>query len=86
VAYHHPSPAHDRGGRQRRQVRNAMWSTWRRRPARRALARTVRLLVGAGRHGPLALLGALPLLPSMLADRRVIAPAVERELRLLEQE
>jgi GT2 family glycosyltransferase len=86
VAHHHPSPAHERGGRTRRQLRNALWSTWRRRPAARALVRSMRLLRGAGWIGIPALAAALAQLPSVLADRRVVGAVVEKQLRLLERE
>jgi N-acetylglucosaminyl-diphospho-decaprenol L-rhamnosyltransferase len=86
VAHHHPSPAHDRRGRARCQLRNALWSAWLRRPAGPALGRSARLLKGAGSDRGPAFVAALAGLPWVLADRRVIAPAIERQLRLLDRE
>jgi GT2 family glycosyltransferase len=39
VAHHHPSPVRDPSGRRRRQVRNALWSAWLRRPVGSAARR-----------------------------------------------
>ncbi len=47
VAYHHPACARDPGARRAREVRNALWSAWMRRPWPRALAMTARAFVRA---------------------------------------
>lgn len=78
VAHHYPSPQRDRPGRNRTQLRNALWSAWLRRPLPAALRCTVRLLrqPGAG-----AALGeALRGLPWALSRRRPVPPAVEAAL------
>ena len=86
VAHHHPGMVASRPGRTRLQTRNALLSVWLRRPpqvtVRRtaALARRSRDPVARG-----ALLDALRRLPAALADRRVLAPAIEAQVRLLEE-
>jgi GT2 family glycosyltransferase len=44
VAHHHPSPVRDKSARHRRVLRNELWSTWLRLPARDAMAPTVQVL------------------------------------------
>ncbi|HEV7528450.1 MAG TPA: glycosyltransferase [Solirubrobacteraceae bacterium] len=84
VAHHLPSAEDPRPGRERRRLRNALWSSWRRRPLRRAAARSVRLLRGSGRDGLPALLSALAGTRWVLADRRVASSELEAQLRMLE--
>ena len=84
VAHHEPS----RGGRARRgrrELRNALWTAWLRRPLRRAIARSASLLAKGGRESPVALGGALRELPWVLRERRVVPPEVERGLQLIER-
>jgi N-acetylglucosaminyl-diphospho-decaprenol L-rhamnosyltransferase len=87
VAHHHPPPAPARRPKRREtQVRNALWTSWLRRPSRVAVAdtaRTVRALArdrvvarGFGR----ALLGV----PWIVRERRVNPPHLEAMLRRLE--
>ena len=85
VAHHHPRGADDRAGRDRLQARNALLSTWLRRPWPVTLARTAGYARRA--RSPVwrgALLDASRRLPSVLASRRVLPPEVERQVRLLE--
>jgi GT2 family glycosyltransferase len=84
VAHHQPSPG-GRGSRSHREIRNAFWTAWLRRPLRRALARSAGLLAGGGREGPAALGAALRELPWVVRERRVAPPHVERGLRTIER-
>jgi GT2 family glycosyltransferase len=86
VALHHPAGAGDRPGRRRLQLRNALLSSWLRRPFPVALRDTGRLLRAAGDpevRG--ALFGAARRLPAVLAGRHALPPQVERDVRLLER-
>ena len=86
VAYHHPPPRPDGAGRQRLATRNHLLGTWMRRPARRAVGATARTVASA-RRDPEArrgVLDALGSLPDALRQRRVIDPALDRRLRLVE--
>ena len=85
VAHHHPSPSRDPSGRRRVQVRNALWSTWLRRPLDGAARQTAHLAALA-LHQPgarsgilLALLG----LPWVLRERHPVHPELEAALRTL---
>ncbi|MFN2494289.1 MAG: glycosyltransferase family 2 protein [Pseudonocardiaceae bacterium] len=87
VAYHHPSTHRpDRGHRQVAEQRNALLTAVLRRPLRVAVATGAVLArksvhdVGARR----ALGGALIRLPTALRGRVVLPPAVEEQIRLLE--
>jgi len=85
-AHHRPAASRDRPARRRRQVRNALWSAWLRRPASVALARTAPVLARA-LHDPAARGGlgdALRGLPWVLAERRRVGPRVEAALAALE--
>ena len=85
VAHHHPGTAGDRTGRARLQARNALVSSWLRRPLpvtlrhTAAYARRSRSPVWRG-----ALLDALRRLPAVVPERRVLPAEVERQVRLLE--
>lgn len=87
VAHHHPSPVRDVAARRRREVRNALWASWLRRPlpvvARQTAAVARRALTDDVARGGLldAVKGLLP----VLADRRMLPPAVERRARLVER-
>lgn len=83
VAHHHPSRARDPAARRRRQLRNALWSTWLRSPLRNAPVRTLRLLSRDPRSG-LGLLDALAGLPWVLSERRSVPRHVNCSIRLLE--
>jgi GT2 family glycosyltransferase len=86
VAYHHPAGAADPQARRRRQVRNALWCAWLRRPPLRALRRTWKLVRclphDAATQG--AFLDALKGLDPVLRQRRAVPAPVERSLRLLD--
>jgi N-acetylglucosaminyl-diphospho-decaprenol L-rhamnosyltransferase len=86
VAYHHPSPRRDAGGRHAQEIKNVLWTTWLRRPARPAWRRTLRLLrdLPHDRATATAVLGALAGLPRIIARRRVGPPHIEELRRLLE--
>ena len=88
VAHHHPSASRDPAARRRRQLRNALWSTWLRSPLPHATRRTLRLLAG-WRHDPAAsgaLIDALRGVRWVLAERRVVPAHVRRALRALDQQ
>ena len=83
VARHHPHRA-PRPGRRRAEVRNHLWCAWLRRPLPSAVAITAQ--VAAGRCGTRAgFLDALRGLRWVAAQRQVVGPALEAELRLLEE-
>src|SRR5919112_750901 len=85
MAHHHPSPSRDPSGRRRVQVRNALWSTWLRRPLGGAARQTAHLAAlalhqpGASSGLLLAVLG----LPWVLRERHPIPPELEAALRTL---
>ncbi len=86
VAHHHPGMAGDRTGRARLQARNALLSSWLRRP----LPVTLRHTAGYARRAgsPVwrgALFDALRRLPLVLPQRRVLPAHVEDSVRLLER-
>jgi GT2 family glycosyltransferase len=86
VVHHHPS--HQRDGHSRRWhlLRNALWFAWMRRPLSSALRRTLNTARAApwDRASLRGFAAALAGLPWALSRRRVVPPAVERGLRLLE--
>jgi GT2 family glycosyltransferase len=84
VAHHWPSTGHNRGGRRRVQLRNALWSAWLRRPLSSALRRSARLLGSGWREADTraALLEALRGLGWVLR-RRTVPSHVESALRSL---
>lgn len=86
LVHHQPSTLRDSRTRRRLGIRNTLWFTWLRRPARSALRRTLWLagsvpkdLTSAAGFGQ-ALLGA----PWVVRERRVLPPSVEAGLRLLQ--
>ena len=85
IVAHHLPAVRDRGERARMLLRNDLVTTWLRRPLPRALRRTAILLASAGPAGVLALPWAMRELPSVVRQRRVVPPDVERALRLLER-
>jgi GT2 family glycosyltransferase len=85
VAHHHPVAGPERSGRRRLQTRNALLTTWLRRPLPVVLHHTGAVARGASdpvRRG--ALLDAARRLPAVVADRRLLPVEVERHVRLLE--
>jgi GT2 family glycosyltransferase len=86
TAHHRPAPSDERSTRPRRQLRNDLWSTWMRRPLPAALRETARLLGSAERMNRwTALAEAVRGVPWVLRRRRVVPPAVERGIALLNQ-
>jgi GT2 family glycosyltransferase len=86
TAHHYPSAIRNAARRQRRQVRNALWSAWLRRPASSALAATWRVAASAWRQRPglSGLLEALLGLPWVLLQRRPVPAAIDRQVRIAE--
>jgi len=86
VAHHHPSASRDPGGRRRVQARNALWTTWLRRPARIVARDTARCARAAltDRGARAGLIEAARGLPWVLGERRRLPAAVEADLRRLE--
>ncbi len=85
VAHHHPGSREGQSDREQLQIRNALLSTWLRRPATVVARHTGRLLRGlhdAQVRG--ALVDALRRAPAVMAARRTLPPDVERQLRMLE--
>lgn len=86
VVHHHPVPnGRDLRHRSILQQRNALLSTWLRRPAGPALRATARA-AGRAMVDPLAaraLAGALRRAPTVRRGRRVVSPEVEEGLRRL---
>jgi GT2 family glycosyltransferase len=82
VAYHHPLQATDRNfaARQRLQTRNALLTTWMRRPARIIVRDTLATV----RARPAAAVDAVRRLPAALAKRRRLPAEVEAAMRRLE--
>lgn len=88
VAHHDPSRARPPAWRRRAvERRNRALVGWMRRPLAVAAADTWQLVREAGRDrtGRSALAGLLRRLPSALADRHRLPPALEREVRALER-
>ena len=85
VAHHHPGAVGDRTGRARLQARNALVSSWLRRPLPVTLRHTASYARRSG--SPVwrgALLDALRRLPAVVPERRLLPDDVERQVRLLE--
>lgn len=82
----HPSSARDVHERRARQLKNALWTTWLRRPAAPACRRTIRVLASAPPDTVTArgLAGALAGLPWILRRRRTLPPHAEQMRRLLD--
>jgi GT2 family glycosyltransferase len=84
VAHHHPEADGSRGDRHATVLRNRLWAAWLRRPARAAAAETVAALREARtRAVARGLRSAIAGLPWIARERRVVPPAVERDVRLL---
>jgi GT2 family glycosyltransferase len=87
TAYHHPSEIRgSSSARQARELRNAVLTTWMRRPMWPCLKATGRLLRAAVRDGDHArgAVEALMRLPSVMNQRRPLPDEVERALALIE--
>ncbi|QYJ16703.1 N-acetylglucosaminyl-diphospho-decaprenol L-rhamnosyltransferase [Rubrobacter xylanophilus DSM 9941] len=88
VVRHHPSPVRDVRANRRRAVRNALLTSWLRRPAPVALRRSLQALRSSLRDpdARAGLAAALAGLPWALRGRRPLPPPVEAGFRLLEAE
>lgn len=84
--HHAPSPRRDVHCRNWTMVRNALWCAWLRRPWPGALRRTwtIARTAPGDRGTRKGLAAALAGLPWVLRERRVIPPAIEDRIRLLE--
>lgn len=87
VVHHHPSPRRDVPSRRWHLLRNALWSTWLRRPLSGVFRKTGQLVRTAPRTPETCrgLAAAIVGLPWVLRHRRVLPPEVEQRFRLLEQ-
>jgi len=74
IAHHQPSPVRDVTARRRRQLRNALWTTWLRSPAGRSLRRSPRLLRASPGGARLPLLAAADALAGLGWVRRERRP------------
>ncbi|MFI6934138.1 glycosyltransferase family 2 protein [Streptomyces sp. NPDC050287] len=86
TVHHQPSAVRDATLRRAHGIRNTLWFTWLRRPAGRALRRTVHLARTVPRDtvSLRAFAEATAALPWVLRERRVLPREVESRLRLLE--
>ncbi|MBX9394522.1 glycosyltransferase [Streptomyces sp. TRM72054] len=87
TALHHPDPG-ERPGRSALQLRNALLTTWLRRPVRVALRHTAHLCAAAARgerEAATALRGTLARLPAALRDRERLPDRIEHAVRLVER-
>ncbi len=87
VVRHAPSTLRDPRRRRQLGIRNTLWTTWLRRPARSALRRSGAVLrsLPRDRASVSAVCEALAGLPWVLRERRVVPPQVEQGLHLLEE-
>lgn len=87
IAHHWPEASGERPERQRRTLRNDLWSAWLRRPARRLPAATARRLAEGGLHRE-TLQGAAAALRGLrwvARERRPLPAEVEQAVRALER-
>ena len=84
IAHHHPEPSPHRARRGHVMLRNALWTTWLRRPPVVAAQRTASLLASEPRLAPRALVAALGGLGWVARERRVIPRELELALRSVE--
>lgn len=86
TVHHQPSAVRDATLRRAHGIRNTLWFTWLRRPAGRALRRTLHLARTVPRDTASlhAFAEAAAALPWVLRERRVLPAEVESRLRLLE--
>ncbi|MEU7646934.1 glycosyltransferase family 2 protein [Streptomyces huasconensis] len=85
--HHHPSRVRDATLRRAHGIRNTLWFTWLRRPARPALRRTAHLARTVPRDlvSVRAFAEAAAALPWVVRERRVLPRAAEARLRALEE-
>lgn len=88
TVHHAPSALRDPTARRVQGLRNTLWFSWLRRPLPAAVRRTGRLARTVPRDtASLRAFGqAAAGLPWVVRERRVVSPAVEADLRLLERE
>jgi len=88
VIHHHASTSRDADERRATGIRNTLWTTWLRRPARPALVRTLRLLrrLPRDRVTLRGLAQAAAGAPWVVRERRVSPPHVEAGRVLLEEQ
>ena len=86
VIHHHPSERRNSRLRRSRELRNALWFAWLRRPLSSALRRTFWLTRSAPRDrvSLRAFATAIAGLPWVLRERRVLPREVERRFRILD--
>jgi len=86
IVHHYPSAVRDSHARRWQGIRNTLWFLWLRRPWTSALQRTwwMARTVPRDRCALRGFAAALAGLPRLLPRRRVVPPAVERSLRLLD--
>jgi GT2 family glycosyltransferase len=86
TVHHQASLARDASLRRLLGIRNTLWFTWLRRPARSALRRTVELAGTVPRDAAsaAAFLAAARGLPWVLLERRPVPPEVEAQIQALE--
>jgi len=86
IAHHCPPPHDGRPERRETGIRNTLWTTWLRRPARAAARRTARQLIRLprDRHTARALVLAVRGVPWLARERAVLPPPIERRVRMLE--
>lgn len=87
TVHHRASVARDAPLRRLLGIRNTLWFTWLRRPARPALRRTAELAGTVPRDtvSAAAFCAALRGLPWVLRERRPVPPEVEAQIQLLEE-
>ena len=86
IVHHYPSTTRDSHARRWQGIRNSLWFLWLRRPWTTALKRTwwMARTVPRDRCSLRGFVAALAGLPRLLPRRRVVPPAVEQNLRLLD--
>jgi GT2 family glycosyltransferase len=87
VVHHEPSPVRDATGRRWLGIRNTLWFTWLRRPARAAAGRTAELAAPVPRDAVSvrAFAAAAAGLPWVLRERRPVPARVEAIIRRLDE-
>lgn len=87
TVHHQASLLRDASMRRRLGIRNTLWFTWLRRPARSALRRTAELAGTVPRDAAsaAAFWAAVRGLPWVLRERRPVPPEVEAQIQLLEE-
>ena len=86
TVHHQASVVRDATRRRQLGIRNTLWFTWLRRPARPAWRRTAELAATVPRDAAsaAAFAAALRGLPWVLRERRPVTPELENQIRLLE--